>query len=156
MVQQLSHLPAAMEVPGSIPGWATQNFQMAFMSKISASLSLACDIKPEGTLYTVFYADTVQPIKFSECQCPSSVALTLTTFCNAKEQAFAAQQSWGEQLSATDSISLESFMGCTVQVKDPTWELRVPCVDSQPYHFIITSASGSCSYKLIKLQSQQH
>ena len=83
---------------GSIPGRGTQNFQMAFISKISASLSIACDIKPEGALYSVFYAEASK--------------------------------------------------------RPHTWELKVPCVDSQPYHLIIKSASGSCLYKLIKLQSQ--
>ena len=86
--------------PGSIPGWGTQNFQTAFISKISASLSIACDVKPEGALYSVFYTEASK--------------------------------------------------------RTHTWELRVPCVDSQPYHLIITSACGSCSYKLIKLQSQEH
>ena len=43
--------------PGSIPGYGTQNFQMAFISKISASLSITCDVKPEGALYSLFYAE---------------------------------------------------------------------------------------------------
>ena len=45
--------------PGSIPGRGTQNFQLAFISKISASMSIACDIKPKGALYSVFNADTL-------------------------------------------------------------------------------------------------
>ena len=69
--------------PGSTPGWGTQHFQMAFISKISASLSIACDVKPEGALYLVFYAEASK--------------------------------------------------------RTHTWELRVPCVDSQPYHLIISS-----------------
>ena len=83
--------------PGFNPRAGNQNFQMAFISTISASLSIACDIKSEGTLYSVFYAE--------------------------------------------------------VSKRPHTWELRVPCVDSQPY-LIIMSASGSCSHELIKLQSQ--
>ena len=86
---------------GSIPGWDLKIFKcpsMPFISKISASLSIACDVKPEGALCSVFYAESNK--------------------------------------------------------RPHTWELRVPCVDSQSSHLIITSASGSCSYKLIKLQSQ--
>ena len=33
---------------------------------------------------------TVPPIQCSKCQCPSPIALTSTTFCNAKEYGFAA------------------------------------------------------------------
>ena len=55
--------------------------------------------------------------------------------------------------------SHEPCIQCSMQrqVKDPkpgNWEEANLVVDIQPYHFIITSASGSCSYKLIKLQNQ--
>ena len=33
LVYWLSRSPAVLEIPGSIPGWGTQNFQMAFISK---------------------------------------------------------------------------------------------------------------------------
>ena len=96
VVKWLSHLHAALEARVQSQSREPKIFKLAFISKISANLS--CDIKPEGALYSVFYAE---------------------------------------------------------ESKRPyTWELRVPCVDLQPYHLIITSASGSCSYKLIKLQSQ--
>ena len=91
-------LPAALEARVRSQGGEPKNFQMVFISKISASLSIACDVKPEGALYSVFYAEASK--------------------------------------------------------RPHTSDLIVPCVDSQPYHLIIMSAYGSCSYKLIKLQSQ--
>ena len=63
---------------GSIQGRGTQHFQMTFISEISAYLSIACEIKSEGALYSVFYAEASK--------------------------------------------------------RPQTWELRVPCVDSQPYY----------------------
>ena len=65
---------------GSIQGRGTQHFQMTFISEISAYLSIACEIKSEGALYSVFYAEASK--------------------------------------------------------RPQTWELRVPCVDSQPYYLI--------------------
>ena len=73
-------------------------FKWPSLAKSQQACQIACDIKLEGALYSVFYAEASK--------------------------------------------------------RTHTWELRVPWVDSQPYHLIIMSASGSSLYKLIKLQSQ--
>ena len=39
------------------PGWGAQNFPETFISKLSASLSIACDIKPGGVLNSVLYTE---------------------------------------------------------------------------------------------------
>ena len=40
------------------PGWGAQNFQYTvFHQQKLSSLSIACDVKLEGALYSVFYAE---------------------------------------------------------------------------------------------------
>ena len=75
-------LPAALEVPWLIPGWGTQNFQKAFISKISASLSITCDIKLEGTftaLYSALYAEASKRPHTWELRVPCSGLTTLSS-----------------------------------------------------------------------------